>query len=438
MVAKKELVVIGAGLAGLSVGALLAKKGVEVLVIEEDLEVGGRARVIEKDGFILEYGPRSYDYGEKSSANQIMKELGLSPEWLTENEGNWLIKGKDLYQIPSLNQSLTQAELGYFTQEEISRLKQALEELSREKIEKYLRKSLADALGNLLKEEKLLLLSQLLGMELLEPEPKRLSAGELVLYLERKKSALANSCQLKGSSRVMIQAMVKTIERFAELKTRDRALTLEIEKNRVKSLNTTEGVIEPGAVVWTGSLAQFFQLAAAVSFPEKWLRKVKRMDRVSGLSLDFGLREKVSEVKGWLFEPASKILARFPSNLDPSLAPQGKQLSSWMILVSEQEVNDPEAVRSAIHQLRAQIKRVFPDFFALAEWERILHLPIIDSSTLTHKQSRIDRVEINAPGLENVFFAGDSIAAPGVRSEIALRSGIEASQRCLAYLGRGG
>jgi len=438
MAEKKEVVVIGAGLAGLCVGALLAKKGVAVLVIEEDSELGGRARVREKNGFILEYGPRSYDYGEKSSAHQIMVELGLSPEWLTENEGNCLIKGKDLYPIPRVNQSGGEAPSGYFTQQEISKLKQALEELSQEKVEKYIRKSLADALGDLLKEENLLLLSQLLGMELLEPEPKRISAGELILHLERKAEAQANSCQLKGSTRILIQAMVKSIEQSSELKTRDRALTLEIEKNRVKSINTTEGVIESDAVVWTGSLAQFFQLAGAVSFPEKWVKKVKRMERVSGLALDFGLREKVSEVKGWLFEPASKILARFPSNLDPSLAPEGKQLASWLILVSEQEINDPEAVRSAIQKLRAQIKRLFPDFFALAEWERILHLPIIDSSALTHKQSRLDRIEINAPGLENVFFAGDSVSVPGIRSEVALRSGIEVSQRCLSYLRREG
>ena len=56
----KNVIVIGAGVGGLAAAALLAKEGYAVEVIERNLEVGGRARVWETDGFVFDMGPSWY------------------------------------------------------------------------------------------------------------------------------------------------------------------------------------------------------------------------------------------------------------------------------------------------------------------------------------------------------------------------------------------
>ncbi|MDO8056058.1 MAG: phytoene desaturase family protein [Candidatus Hermodarchaeota archaeon] len=56
----KKVVVIGAGVGGLSAAALLAKNGFEVEVIEKTGAPGGRARVWKKDGFVYDMGPSWY------------------------------------------------------------------------------------------------------------------------------------------------------------------------------------------------------------------------------------------------------------------------------------------------------------------------------------------------------------------------------------------
>lgn len=57
---KKKVIVIGAGFAGLSSSCYLAKAGFEVLVIEKNKELGGRARVWQKE---TEFGQFSFDMG---------------------------------------------------------------------------------------------------------------------------------------------------------------------------------------------------------------------------------------------------------------------------------------------------------------------------------------------------------------------------------------
>jgi len=52
-----KVVVIGAGLAGLSAACHLVGAGHEVTVLEQGSDAGGRASYLAQDGFILDNGP---------------------------------------------------------------------------------------------------------------------------------------------------------------------------------------------------------------------------------------------------------------------------------------------------------------------------------------------------------------------------------------------
>ncbi|MBT2560045.1 phytoene desaturase [Pedobacter sp. ISL-68] len=57
---KPRVTIIGAGFAGLTAAALLAKDGCDVTVIEKNEMAGGRARTWQKDGFLFDMGPSWY------------------------------------------------------------------------------------------------------------------------------------------------------------------------------------------------------------------------------------------------------------------------------------------------------------------------------------------------------------------------------------------
>jgi phytoene desaturase len=57
---KPRIIVIGSGIGGLASAALLAKDGYAVTVLEKNEQPGGRASVLEKDGFVFDMGPSWY------------------------------------------------------------------------------------------------------------------------------------------------------------------------------------------------------------------------------------------------------------------------------------------------------------------------------------------------------------------------------------------
>lgn len=74
--------IIGAGIGGLSLAALLAKEGRKVKVIEKNNQPGGRARVYRKDGFVFDMGPSWYIMPDVF--DKYFNDIGIKREELYE------------------------------------------------------------------------------------------------------------------------------------------------------------------------------------------------------------------------------------------------------------------------------------------------------------------------------------------------------------------
>ena len=94
----KTAVIIGSGFAGLSAAAYLAKYGFNVKLFEKNEQFGGRARILEENGFKFDMGPSWYwmpeifdnffaDFGKKTSDFYELKRLEPSYKvFFSEND----------------------------------------------------------------------------------------------------------------------------------------------------------------------------------------------------------------------------------------------------------------------------------------------------------------------------------------------------------------
>jgi len=76
--AKKRIIILGAGLAGLSAAWHLKKKGIEALVFEKEPEVGGLCRSKKINGFTFDYDGHLLHFRHRYTLNLLKKILGYN------------------------------------------------------------------------------------------------------------------------------------------------------------------------------------------------------------------------------------------------------------------------------------------------------------------------------------------------------------------------
>ena len=109
----KKIVVIGAGISGLTTAYLLFKEGFDVIVLEQKDKVGGSIETVSADGFLFDRGPNS---GLETTPliQQLVKDLNLEDQFVYANrEGNkrYILRNGQLHALPMSPPSFFKTQL---------------------------------------------------------------------------------------------------------------------------------------------------------------------------------------------------------------------------------------------------------------------------------------------------------------------------------------
>lgn len=97
-----DVIIVGSGVGGLTCGALLAKRGYRVLVLEQHYQVGGYCSSFRRDGFVFNTGVEDVSgLWERGPLTYLLRELGLKKEDLfVRNSVRYIFNGKAI-DIPN-------------------------------------------------------------------------------------------------------------------------------------------------------------------------------------------------------------------------------------------------------------------------------------------------------------------------------------------------
>ena len=109
---KKKIIIIGSGFSSLSASCYLAKEGYDVTILEKNSSVGGRARLLTKDGFKFDIGPTWYwmpdvfekffnDFNKKPADFYDLEKLAPAYQVYFDRLDSLLISDKieEIYQV---------------------------------------------------------------------------------------------------------------------------------------------------------------------------------------------------------------------------------------------------------------------------------------------------------------------------------------------------
>src|SRR5437870_1572980 len=95
---QREVIVVGAGVCGLTAAYTLQKQGVRVRVLEAEDHVGGKTTAVRRDGFQLNTGATLLAGGYATMV-EVAKELGIADRLGPFNEPIGIVKDGEVHRL---------------------------------------------------------------------------------------------------------------------------------------------------------------------------------------------------------------------------------------------------------------------------------------------------------------------------------------------------
>jgi len=416
-----DFVIVGSGICGLELGAMLAHDGHRVKVLEKSSHYGGRAFLWEKDGFIVDNGIHLIRFGPKSATAQVFQHLGqdlqfkdLGISYVLDEDG----KVKDFPTSPAgfLTTKMMSITERFKTIGLVIKMRrQDPGSLLETSVEDWMMQTgLADGVRRYL-------IWVTASMQVC-PFTDRASMGELILnfqaVLKKGKSAMYPIHGWKP----IYDALVSEIEREGEIRLNAKVDSVVVKDGRATGVMVGEELIEAERVVVNLPCQQIFSVIDERNVDPAFVNMCKKQRPTAGVVLDYGLSRKISNDSGlwYMWQPMS--FGMFTSNLCPEVAPKGKQLLTWFYPTNIEDMQDLEKARKKSEEMEQALHRLFPELEKAIQWRRVQHLQTVDGAEINVNQHRNKRPGYMVPGISNLYLVGDSLKGPGAGGDVGHES----------------
>jgi len=426
-----DVIVIGGGYAGLSTGAILAYSGKKVLLLEKAAILGGRAHYIEKDGFLLEYGIHANRNASEGAAAAVFRKIGKTLDFIETGEPELWLNGKFVPLPSNVPKIVKSKDISLRTKLNAVLM---LVKLVVNKPEKLYGKAVDEMVSRSTPEETLMLMRVLSGIGIIAPDLKNSSAGEFGAYLKAALKAKVKVAYPRHGTRQIIETLKGAIEANGEVRTGVDVEHIAVKNGKVESIKADGQTLAAPVVISAIPVQQLPDLFGGKDLPLKFVKYAQSLIPTAGISLDFALGGKISERNGLLVTADPVTMGQFTSNIDPSAAPAGKQLGTWLYPLPAGWLRNDERMQREADNLKKMLAEMFPGIWDALEWERLLFMPMVDGFLPKPGQTRLDRPDFRLASIANFFLAGDTTKAEGTGGDTAFYSALAVSELVLNYL----
>lgn len=458
-----DAIIIGSGIGGGGVGALLSHAGLKVLVLERNKLIGGRCISYDRSGCTMDLGWHFYCLGKVGPLQEILNRVGLpeSIPWNDLNGTSYIQIGKvaKKYSKQSMYEAASEDERDNF-----KRLFQAvftitdaeLDQLWYVPVEQWVQSFTRDKMANTLIES---FVSQYFCVPSSEA-----SATEFIRAFRDVMANRATSYPSGGNYSVPV-AYIEAIKTFGGVVKTDTAVQkILVENGAAVGVVTEGGETFRAPMIISGADLKMtvLELAGEAHFPPEYVQKVKNLTySCHGVMLRVLCSEKVTDRQVVIYIPddqsppckvtdemkAGKVPQLIggcfgsPTEFDPSLAPDGKQMITSLHAC-------PPDIRDHIDEWRESLLRSFYEVYpqARGKVEKVWVDPpslvkglcgetgaIIGVGQTIH-QVHERRPSVISP-LKGLYFASSEAGGHGIGTELAASSALELFDKLQPVIG---
>jgi phytoene dehydrogenase-like protein len=458
--ARYDVVIIGAGAAGLSAGALLAKEGKSVLILEASPWLGGRGVAVADEGFKINVG------------GHLVEDSGSGITKVFEHVGKELIHGPASSDMVIWNHEQGRwgsiRELYSADKSELKKIINIVVETPYEDFDAWDDRTLREWMLQYTKHEGVIALWEFITvLEAITENWWDHSASDnlYVRKMHYSEKGMGGYSFWPGQGwDGMFQDLHDAVaENGGEVRLGTRASRVVIENGAVVGLAVTnphvlpneifeETIVETDCVVSTLPVWSVLRVVPEQELPDWYVAQIKHLARIefraTWLGVYLATKEPIHaldprELATWLHTPNLAHAGFFfnMSAMDPSVAPEGTQLYVAGLDIPGEKVRDVKWMLNAQEQFERDLAIMYPGL-EHAYWRRrhLVHEPGLGVIQKPNLVGRF-RPHWRAPNVDGLYFASDTFRSRGIGVDRAARAGVTVAEdilgRRLATFGDG-
>ena len=232
------------------------------------------------------------------------------------------------------------------------------------------------------------------------------------------------------------------VEFGGEIRLETSLKSIELEGNQVKGVRVEgaagEEFIPTCRVVFNIPIQELFKYVDEGVFPRDFAARVRSLYGYGSLSPYIGLSglpvpddHAKRLMKTPCVVPRSQgfdwdvyMAWNIQSYIEPGCAPEGKHLFTAYLPLTEAESHDRELVMKVVRAVPDFLEGIYPGFKDCIEWELYPVCVKLEGVAKSVTQAGSLKPDVRAPGVEGLYFAGDTARGYGVAMDCACSSGI--------------
>lgn len=426
---KKRTVVVGGGLAGVSVAARLAKSGMDVTLLEKAPKLGGRAVTIPLKGFNFNFGAHAIYSRDSSYLRKLEKELAIHIDWVDFDPKKARYDlGDEMTEMPATLEGLYKTKV---LPEGVSKALFAIEVM---KTVCFLERGEEGVtIGEWLKRKGKHtavqdLMLQLASSNFFTQEPERIPSTTYFKYYQRMFTTSKAVSYISGGWGSLVSEFERVIqEAGSQIITKAKIERVLFEGGKVVGVETPEGVIEGDEFVFAcppKELAKIFEGTPLAQSMAPYLLYKPNMVLV----YDIALKNRIEIPYTYIYDKNSKVFLTDISHYDPTCTPEGGQLIQAVAYLKSEEVGDREHAGMRKDAIQSLFDKHLPGWRDELVAQRYTERAAAQEIKVEDDQ-KLMPVQFHA--CSNAYFAGDWVQGVGQLSELSFSSGYEAGSRVL-------
>ena len=439
----KSIIIIGAGVGGLSIGTLLVNAGHKVSIYEKTERVGGRTTSIKFKDHVLDNGFHIMPFYKKSAIYDVLKSANIVSKLklaivdeIAFYDGNFHTYPKGIIDILRMSLIPLKSRLS------LLKILLPMAFTSMEKAEEMDQTPLTEVTKKLDSHSKTFF--DAVCMLAFADTTDHISLGEFARTIIRANPFKGGTSEFAYPDMGGYDRISEVMGNYIQENNSSLTLGVSIKKILVKDSKVVGVLLADDTRIESDCVIISYPAYHAINqlfdegiFDDDFVKHTNRLNKTTSVvEVHFALSKKLDD-RQVVFPVGENYTSKgifFISNITPSVSPQGEHLIIVGTPVKPEETDDKQRIKEIVSKMKSELSAIYPEFDSSLLWERPMAWKLVEAVVKEPGLVWKNKMPHSVPHVKGLFFVGDSTISYGIGTDSAAHSAILAYPKISKFL----